>query len=384
MRLYYENQTNKIIDNRIFEVLQNADDIILFGGGRSGDYFYNFLKANQMDVSCFCDNYKKKQYTRRNGKMIYSFEEAAKKYPNAVICITSVYQDEIYRQIKSENEELLARTYKISGGGMNWETINLEYKSNEAEYVKKHEKEFEEVYSLLEDKKSKETLEGLLNYRITRDHAFIDDIVDLENETYFDKSIFKRRDGIKVYIDGGTFNGDTVREFINFVDGEYKKIICYEADPQCVREIESFVSKAGYTNIEIQKKALWNKKARLAFQLSGAGGSSIVPDGESRTFIDADMADDLGLEELDFVKLDIEGAEREALSGMRNTIKKCRPDLAICAYHKQDDLIMLPKIIREMDAGYTFYLRQYMRTPVDTVLYAVGREGRNDCGRDIL
>ena len=69
--------------------------------------------------------------------------------------------------------------------------------------------------------------------------------------------------------------------------------------------------------------------------------------------------------------MDIEGAELEALKGARNTILKDKPDLAICVYHKNEDIIEIPRYILELDPEYELYLRHYDLAEYETVLYAV-------------
>ena len=72
---------------------------MLFGAGQTGDYFFEILKQYGINIKCYIDNYKSKQNTLRNGIMVYSFVEAIEKYQDPIICITSVYEEEIYAQI---------------------------------------------------------------------------------------------------------------------------------------------------------------------------------------------------------------------------------------------------------------------------------------------
>lgn len=57
---------------------------------------------------------------------------------------------------------------------------------------------------------------------------------------------------------------------------------------------------------------------------------------------------------VDFIKMDIEGAERHALAGATNTVKKHKPTLAVCIYHLWDDIIKIPELISSMNPGYKF------------------------------
>lgn len=61
----------------------------------------------------------------------------------------------------------------------------------------------------------------------------------------------------------------------------------------------------------------------------------------------------------------------DALRGAEKTIKRCRPRLAVCAYHKTTDLIDIPEYIAELSCGYRFYLRMYCNEYLEIVLYAI-------------
>jgi hypothetical protein len=71
-----------------------------------------------------------------------------------------------------------------------------------------------------------------------------------------------------------------------------------------------------------------------------------------------------------FIKMDIEGAEVEALKGAENTIKAYLPQLAICVYHRLSDIWEIPLLIKSFYEGYKFYLRSYNFMGLETVLYA--------------
>jgi FkbM family methyltransferase len=78
-----------------------------------------------------------------------------------------------------------------------------------------------------------------------------------------------------------------------------------------------------------------------------------------------------GLARVDFIKMDIEGCEAAALAGARQTIARWRPRLAISAYHRRDDLFVLPALIRELWPGYAIYLEHHTIHAEETVIYAI-------------
>lgn len=69
--------------------------------------------------------------------------------------------------------------------------------------------------------------------------------------------------------------------------------------------------------------------------------------------------------------MDIEGSELAALRGAEKTIKKSKPKLAICVYHKPEDLITIPQFISSLVPEYKFFLRHHQYISWDTVLYAI-------------
>lgn len=71
------------------------------------------------------------------------------------------------------------------------------------------------------------------------------------------------------------------------------------------------------------------------------------------------------------IKMDIEGSELEALKGAERTIKKFKHGLAICVYHKPEDIIEIPSKILELNPDYKLYLCHYSYVDTETVLYAI-------------
>jgi hypothetical protein len=97
------------------------------------------------------------------------------------------------------------------------------------------------------------------------------------------------------------------------------------------------------------------------------GPGSRVTDDINKYHSWADMAEtvtidetlaSLGFDRVDFIKMDIDGAELDALKGAEASIRKHRPKLAISLYHKPDDFDSIPRYLAGLDLGYRFYLEQ--------------------------
>lgn len=103
----------------------------------------------------------------------------------------------------------------------------------------------------------------------------------------------------------------------------------------------------------------------LQFSFDGAG-SSIDENGIT---VEAEPLDPDS--KVTFVKMDIEGAEMNALEGMKSIIMEQKPKLAICIYHLYDDLWNIPKYIHELVPEYKLYMRHYSKINEETVIYAI-------------
>jgi len=72
-----------------------------------------------------------------------------------------------------------------------------------------------------------------------------------------------------------------------------------------------------------------------------------------------------------YIKMDIEGAELDALIGARCIIERECPVLAVCVYHQQDHLWRIPSLIRSLSSRYRFFLRAHNEEGWELVCYAV-------------
>lgn len=172
----------------------------------------------------------------------------------------------------------------------------------------------------------------------------------------------------EIFIDGGGYNGDTSLGFIDWTDGDYSKICVFEPFGEMFQYIKKRVKEKNLERIELYNNALWSRKESLHF-LENDSGSHVVETG--KVAIEGISLDEIVKEEkVTFIKMDIEGSELDALKGAQNVIKKNKPKLAICIYHKPEDILEIPAYILKLVPEYKFYIRHYTSCMWETVLYA--------------
>lgn len=192
-------------------------------------------------------------------------------------------------------------------------------------------------------------------------------ILELFECQYFDLPYLKPSDS-EFFVDVGCFDGSTVRSFIKWAQGTYQEILSFEPDTKCFNVCKEAL--ADVKGLNLDKRDLWNEKCELAFSAAGDSTSKIVESGGEK--IDTVCLDEVvEKKRVSFIKMDIEGAEKQALLGAADTIRKYRPKLAICIYHKPQDIWEIPELILEMNPDYHLYIRHYSLREAETVLYAV-------------
>ena len=173
-------------------------------------------------------------------------------------------------------------------------------------------------------------------------------------------------------IDGGACRGEVFGQFSDLMKPENQFLLLEpEIENLSYIEIEKSKSEA---NIQILPLGLWSSKKSLFFsspQQSGAHYNCMVSDQGDIEIKVIDL-DQLCIEqnfEPNFIKMDIEGAEVEALKSSVNTIRALSPKLAICLYHDLDDLWNIPKFINDINPNYKMYMGHHSDSWFETVLY---------------
>lgn len=152
-------------------------------------------------------------------------------------------------------------------------------------------------------------------------------------------------------------------------------VYSFEFIPSNVELFKENLQINSMENVEIVEHPVWDKSGEI-FNVIDNGPASVFSDGASQDSFPVvslaidDFVQQRNLQAVDFIKMDIEGAELNALQGARNTLLKYKPDLAIAVYHAAADFSTIPAYLESLNIGYTFYLKHNTPHISETVLFA--------------
>jgi FkbM family methyltransferase len=180
-----------------------------------------------------------------------------------------------------------------------------------------------------------------------------------------------------VVLDGGGCWGDTPLYMASLV-GTTGRVFTFEFVPSAVEVIQKNIGLNPLLGglIRIVPEALWDKTGETIGYCDSGASSSLVrattPDSElvAQTVAIDDFVARERLGRVDFIKMDIEGAEPSALRGAEDTLREFRPRLAISVYHAFEHLTTIPQAIERLGLSYRFYLGHSSIHAEETILFA--------------
>lgn len=256
-----------------------------------------------------------------------------------------------------------------------WGTLDIKNGKYDVIYdrihmLTEHRDDFIWLYHKLGDYRSKLVLVNTLYNWISFDPVYIRDMRESNFKDYYDLDLLSC-DENEVVVDIGAYTGDSALDYIATYR-KYKKIYCYEITPGSIEIMKG--NLADYENIKIVNKGLGAETGKMFLQTC-AQDSSTNGLNESGNGIEIEVTtlDEDIQEKVSLIKMDIEGAEKEALRGCTRHIKEERPKLLICVYHNNSDIFEIPKMITGMRDDYKYYLRSngMQWAPAEIVLFAL-------------
>lgn len=384
----YNNYTERIPAG--IRELQMESRIYLYGNGAYADKIMDILEKYSIAIEAVVVS--KEYYTGtafRNNSVI-CYEELLRRTDSLVVVAgfdILVHKDLTNKLIE---EKKVKKVYELCGFNKfiyngysflhpkvcfidNYKgvfTRNLTY-----DYFINNKALFEQTYDWLEDDKSKAVMEAYLEGHIELTSFPMRKFwtCQCRDNQYFSEDIVKLSNN-ETFVDCGAFKGDTLENF-NMQVESFKRYYAFEPDARHFNDLHKTMENSKGEVIHVPLGA-WNKRDTLSFSTgeceSACGMIINCVDEEQKTVevdaIDNVIADD---DDVSFLKMDIEGSELKALMGAGKTIVRCKPLLAICVYHKREDLITIPQYIKQLVKEYHFYLRSYMPYVGEIVLYGV-------------
>lgn len=220
------------------------------------------------------------------------------------------------------------------------------------DFVSQHCDELEQVYRLLADERSKEVFTATVNFKLSGKLYWLRNYTD-SRETAFERYLKPHK--AEHFVDLGAYNGDTIRELLQYTDGNYASITALEPDKKTFKKLKKYVEQAQLERIQLVNAGAWDKPGEMLFGGKAGRNSALTPvmnavsHDKHTVMVPVESVDHvLAGAPCTLLKLDVEGAEYHALQGARKTIQTYRPRIALSAYHRSEDLYELPLLLQDI------------------------------------
>ena len=234
------------------------------------------------------------------------------------------------------------------------------------EFCAENAEKIREVYDSLTDDYSRKVYANIINFKISGKIEYLSAVTSTKSEIY--RKIIKP--GLnEVYVDLGAYNGDTIKELMEFTHGKYASIYALEPDRKNFKKLAKFVDSMN--SVYAYNAAAWCLDTELPFAAKAGRQSAISASSEN--MVDARAVDSiLSGKPATIIKMDVEGFEREAIWGAALTISHYSPKLMVSLYHRNEDIFELPLLIKKLNPNYKLYIRHQLYIPAwETNLYAI-------------
>ncbi|MBQ7999904.1 MAG: FkbM family methyltransferase [Ruminococcus sp.] len=341
-----------------WEKLQRTNKpIILYGTGNGADIIINELDLLGVKISqvAASEGFVRKRDFR--GFTVRSISEIAQEYEDFIIIIgfaTAIPEVMDYIKDLAQKHEVIMPVVPVFG-----DTI-----FNRA-YLEANINELEAVGDLLYDEESKRVLENMVAFQFTGELPYL-----LSSESTRDKALtdILQLSNCEDMLDLGAYRGDTVEELIRLTGG-YSSVTALEPDRKTYEKLCTYL--ADKENAQALPCAVWNEEMRLIF--TGGGGRQSALSDTGRYEVEAVTVDSITKNKrITYVKMDVEGVEKEAIEGMGQLMRTQQPKLSIACYHRTEDLCTLIPLIHSINPQYKIHLRHHPYIPFwDTNLYCI-------------
>lgn len=239
------------------------------------------------------------------------------------------------------------------------------------------EEQLSNAYSILADASSKKVFMELLHFMT--DNPYGKMTLCPADEQYIPRGSVYLPSQEEHIVDCGAFDGDTMRSFLSKI-GTWRSYTAVDADPYNIEKVRDSIKRDLPANLQKVTRAVHvavsNERGMIAFQADNRTSSHVVENSlrEGQTIsVPVAPLDELIKEPVTLLKMDVEGFELRALQGAKGLIQANKPLLAICGYHRQEDLWEIPLYMKSLLPDHQIYLRNYLGI-IEYVFYAIPKD----------
>ena len=346
--------------------------LVLFGAGNLGRKVLQCLRSIGVEPLAFADNSPSKWGSQVDGVPVLSPKDAAAQYGGSALFLIAIWSLGHYYRDSRTQLESMGCAYVDSTAFLRWKFADQllpDFCQDLPHKLYEQAADVRKAASLWADDASRQEYLNHVRWRALGDQNALGPPV--KEESYFLESLYRIEDR-EVFVDCGAYTGDTAEQVIRR-NPAFSRIVAIEADPQNFDRLTKWIGTLDTpvaSRISALNVAVGAKRGKLRFQAGGGEGAKLAADGN--VVVECIPIDELApAAGSTFIKMDIEGAELDALAGARRSIQKNRPILSICVYHKQDDLWRIPLFIDTLVEDYRFFLRAHDVDGWQLVCYAV-------------
>jgi FkbM family methyltransferase len=359
------------------EKLLSGDAVWIYGSGTFANQVATRARDLGLEILGFCDHINLGKVASDSFQKFtvadYSLVLKGAVKPNVIIGVCNLFGDlhKIVSSILSTSPEAVVispvefNNILISRG---FDSISNYWMPTLPQEIEGSRAQLEQFRKILCDSKSQELFDSILRYRTT---GKLEDLNEPEPfEFLYLPPDLKTPPTQLNMVDLGACRGENLELFLQS-NRIFRESIFLEPDPGNAEYLRQKIEALGLSSIPVLNIAGWSSKTTLKFRAT-ADGSSGFSEGGTLEVMAIDIDSLTKNVEVNYIKMDIEGAELEALIGAKRTIVERLPHLAISIYHKPADLWELGLWIHGVcGEKYRYYIRNYGHQTFDTVLYAI-------------
>ena len=346
--------------------------VVIYGGGHSGKVLYRLFSEKGIKISNVIDDNENLQGEFLGTAEIVSFDEFKRKFEKertVAILRGTIYGKSVLLKLEDFH---FVQVYEVYDWLEDFNGLSRE-SFKDVKEVTLFRANLQSLSPCWDDEESRRVTEGLRRYVETEERGVLTDICTVEEHYFIPEvisAIHRRGEKLRV-IDGGAYWGEMLQSFKKRALS-VEKWYCFEASQENFKRLLHYSGMNGMRGKQICiDKGLWSSSGRLYFE-EGQGAVSKIANHETDKKVEVISIDDYFKEiSCNFIKMDIEGVELEALKGGIRTIVRDRPIMAISIYHSLADFWRIPQYLMERLNDYHYYVRHHSMAFSETVLYAI-------------